>query len=137
MATGEGISAKGKAGSTGSSRLLRAVRFCRRRLLLFWGRRLFTVTSWARNSNRAAADAPVELILLHLGVWRLVDAHAVYDFHDHRDLLSSLRNTHPSPPLDLKKQKTDPSLDSKISRNRNAHLYRLGRESTPGNGSTR
>jgi hypothetical protein len=93
MATGEGISAKGKAGSTGSSRLLRAVRFCRRRLLLFWGRRLFTVTSWARNSNRAAADAPVELILLRLGVWRLVDAHAVYDFHDHRDLLSSLSNT--------------------------------------------
>jgi hypothetical protein len=54
---------------TGSSRLLRAARFCRRWLLLFWGRRLFTVTSWARNGNRAPADAPVELILLRLGVY--------------------------------------------------------------------
>src|SRR6516162_5068538 len=26
--------------------------------------------------NRTTADAPVELILLRLGVWRLVDAHA-------------------------------------------------------------
>jgi|SRR6516162_1249528 hypothetical protein len=31
-----------------------------------------------------------------LGVWRLVDAHAVDNFHDHRDLLSSLRNTSPT-----------------------------------------
>jgi hypothetical protein len=76
-------------------RLLRAVRFCRRRLPLFWGRLLCTVTSWTRDSNRAAADAPVELFLFRLGVWRLVDAHAVDDFHDHRDLLSSLRNTLP------------------------------------------
>ena len=65
-------------------RLLRAVRFCRRRLLLFWGRRLFTVTSWAGNSNRSPADAPVELILLRLGVGRTVDAVAeLCDFHDH------------------------------------------------------
>src|SRR6516162_3637901 len=35
----------------------------------------------------AAADAPVELILLRLGVWRLVDPHAAVDFHDHRDFL--------------------------------------------------
>src|SRR6516164_7157599 len=32
-----------------------------------------------------------------LGVWRLADAHAVYDFHDHRDFLSSLRTPSPSP----------------------------------------
>jgi len=54
--------------------LLRAVRFCRRRLLLFWG----------RNGNRTTADAPIELILLRLGVWRAVYPHAVYDFDDHR-----------------------------------------------------
>ena len=41
----------------------------------------------------AAADAPVELILLRLRVWRLVDAHAVYDFHDHRDFLSRFRTS--------------------------------------------
>ena len=69
--------------STGSSRLLRAVRFCRRRLLLFWGPRRFTFTSWTRDSNRPAAHTPVELILLRLGVWRLVDAVAMLiDFHD-------------------------------------------------------
>jgi hypothetical protein len=45
----------------------------------------------------AAADAPVELILLRLRVWRLVDAHAVYDFHDHREFLSSLGTPSPSP----------------------------------------
>ena len=73
--------------------LLRAVRFCRRRLLLFWGRLLFTVTSWAGNSNRPAADTLVES--------RLVDAHTVDDFHDHRDFLSSLRTPFPSPPLDF------------------------------------
>jgi hypothetical protein len=71
-------------------RLLRAVRFCRRRLLLFWERRRFAVISWAGNSNRPAADTPVKLILLRLGVWRLVDAHAVDDFHDHWRLPSAL-----------------------------------------------
>jgi hypothetical protein len=30
---------------------------------------------------------------------------------------------------------TDPPLDSKIFKNRNAHLHRLVRELTPGNGS--
>jgi hypothetical protein len=65
----------GKAGSTGSSRLLRAVRFCRRRLPLFWGRLLCTVTSWTRDSNRSPADAPVEHILLRLGVWRSKGSH--------------------------------------------------------------
>jgi hypothetical protein len=39
--------------------------------------------------------------------------------------------------LILQKQKTDPPLDSTIFRNGNAHLYRLGRESTPSNGSIR
>jgi hypothetical protein len=47
----------------------------------------------ARNRNRARADAVSSFI--RLGVWRLVDAHAVDDFHDHRDFLSSLRNTLP------------------------------------------
>ena len=37
--------------------------------------------------------------------------------------------------LILQNQKSDPPPDSKIFRNRNAHLYRLVRELTPGNGS--
>jgi hypothetical protein len=39
--------------------------------------------------------------------------------------------------LILQKQKTDPPPDSKFFKNRNAHLYRLVRELTPGNGSIR
>jgi hypothetical protein len=34
----------------------------------------FTVTGWAGHSNRAASNAPVELILLRLGVRWAVDA---------------------------------------------------------------
>jgi hypothetical protein len=49
---------------------------CRRRLLLFWGRRPFTVTS-SDNSNWTAGSAQVEVGLLGLGVWRAVDAVAV------------------------------------------------------------
>ena len=68
--------------------LLRAVRFCRRRLPRCWALRLFTVISWARNSNRTTAGTPVELILLRLGVWRLVVTVTVLiDFHDHGCLL--------------------------------------------------
>jgi hypothetical protein len=52
------------------------------------------VTGWAGDSNRPAADAPVELILLRLGVWRAVDAVAVLiDFHDHGFLLMSFHLT--------------------------------------------
>src|SRR5262249_40199335 len=36
--------------------------------------------------------------------------------------------------FDSEKQKTDSPLDSKISKNRNTHLYRLGAKSTPGTG---
>ena len=73
--------------------------------------------------------------------WRLVDAHAVYDFHDHRDLLSSLgggavvRSLTDREIFDTEKQKTDPPLDSKIFQNRNAHLCGHGANYTAGNGS--
>jgi hypothetical protein len=52
--------------------------------------------------------------------------------------MPTLDSLTPSPTvkfLILQKQKTDPPLDSKIFKNRNAHLYRLVRELTPGNGS--
>ena len=43
------------------------------------------------DSNRTATDAPVELILLRLGVWRLVVTVAVLiDFHDYWRLPSAL-----------------------------------------------
>jgi len=50
-----------------SNRALRAARLFRRRLLLF------RVISWTRDSNWAAADAPVKLILLRFGVRWTVD----------------------------------------------------------------
>jgi hypothetical protein len=60
----------------------------RRWLLRCWGLLPFTVISSARNSNRTAADAPVELILLRFGVRRTVDAVAeLSDFYDHYSLL--------------------------------------------------
>ena len=37
--------------------------------------------------------------------------------------------------FDSEKQKTDPPLDSKISKNRNTHLYRLAANSKPITGS--
>jgi hypothetical protein len=59
------------------------------------------VAGWTRDSNWAAADAPVELILLRLGVWRAVDAATAW-----RDVLQnhcSLLADHPpiSDPLHL------------------------------------
>jgi hypothetical protein len=52
-----------------------------------------------------------------------VDAHAVYDFHDHRDLLSSLKNT-----LSLTDRKN--FFDKKFLGKQDAHVHRLGRKST-------
>src|SRR6516165_1040789 len=54
--------------------------------------------------------------------------------------MPTLDSLTPSPTVKFlisQKQKTDPPLDSTIFRNGNAHLYRLGRESTRGNGSIR
>jgi hypothetical protein len=74
-------------------------------------------------SHAQLVTAPVELILLRLGVWRLVDAHAVYDFHDHRDLLSSLRTPSPLPTEEI-------FLKKNFLEKRDAHVHRLGRKST-------
>ena len=76
-----------------SNRALRAARLFRRRLLLFWGRRLFRVISWTRDSNWAAADAPVKLILLRFGVrWTVDPVASLADvFQNHRIRLQAAR----------------------------------------------
>jgi hypothetical protein len=51
-----------------------------------------------------------------------VDEHAVYDFHDHRDLLSSLRTPSPSPTEKF-------FLKKNFSEKRDAHMHRLRRKS--------
>ena len=80
----------------------------------------------ASPAGRATVTGPEPTRLknsLRLGIWRLVDAHAVYDFHDHRDLLSSLRNT-----LPLTDRRN--FFEKKFLEKRDAHVHRLGRKST-------